>query len=63
MYIPAASKNWNRMKVVGEKAVDDRIKLGSTHPDLFHYLVGTPFYTIEASVDCYLRWMRKGMNL
>ena len=39
MYVPGASEKWDQMKVVGEKAVEDRINLGSTHPDLFHYLV------------------------
>ena len=39
VYVPGASENLNKMQVAGEKAVEDRINLGSTHPDLFHYLV------------------------
>ena len=27
------------MKMVGEETVEQRIKLGSTHKDLFHFLV------------------------
>ena len=37
-YTPGASKYWDRMKVVGEKTAADRLALGSTHRDLYHYL-------------------------
>nr|AAX81445.1 high nitrogen upregulated cytochrome P450 monooxygenase 1 [Phanerodontia chrysosporium] len=38
-YVPGASKYWDQMKAVGERAVADRVALGSNHRDLFHYLM------------------------
>ncbi|THG98784.1 hypothetical protein EW026_g3461 [Hermanssonia centrifuga] len=38
-YLPSASKSWEDMKVVGATLVKRRVQDGSTHPDLFHYLM------------------------
>ncbi|EKM54122.1 uncharacterized protein PHACADRAFT_257741 [Phanerochaete carnosa HHB-10118-sp] len=39
LFIPGGSKDWDRMKALGEQTVEDRIALGSTHRDLFHHLM------------------------